>query len=63
VSDRCPSCGATNPGGGVCAHHIPGYDDWAVRNRASCDLVHRRIQPPAALYATSDFAFAEGDCA
>lgn len=38
---RCPYCGSSVTGGGLCFSHVNPDLDWAASNRAMCDFVHR----------------------
>jgi hypothetical protein len=46
----CIACAVELPGvDALCPHHHTVYPDdgWAHWNRIVCDLIHRRIEPPA----------------
>lgn len=45
---HCVSCGTANPSCALlCLHHVQGVgDDFAPNNRAMCNFVHRKIEPP-----------------
>ena len=47
---RCVQCGTESssyPEDYLCAYHAALDSEWATRNRAFCDFVHRGVEPPS----------------
>jgi hypothetical protein len=59
----CPSCGtALNNGSEMCGHHTSANGDgWSIENRAICDFIHRKIEPPRLAKADRELEYQYGE--